>query len=110
MTTTDRSLTGEKGFLLANGTFNRFEPVGVTWNDSYCRRITNEGPLGCFVERDINMFPIADLDDPRNNCSGSDISRFFPQRKKNENSLVPTKILINALDSNGKSAARVNSI
>ena len=78
MTMTDRSLTGEKGFLLANGTFNRFEPIGVTWNDSYCRRITNEGPLGCFVERNIRMFPIADLDDPRNNCSGSGFNRFSP--------------------------------
>ena len=78
MTMTDRSLTGEKGFLLTNGTFNRFEPVGVTWNDSYCRRITNEGPLGCFVERDIRMFPIADLDDARNNCSGSGFNRFSP--------------------------------
>ena len=74
---TDRSLTGEKGFLLTNGTFSRFEPVGVTWNDSYCRRISNSGQSGCFVERDINMFPIADLDDPRNNCSGSGFNPYW---------------------------------
>ena len=74
---TDRSLTGEKGFLLTNGTFSRFEPVGVTWNDSYCRRITKSGRSGCFVERDINMFPIADLDDPRNNCSGSGFNPYW---------------------------------
>ena len=77
VTMTDRSLTGEKGFLLTNGTFSRFEPVGVTWNDSYCRRITNSGRSGCFVERDINMFPIADLDDPRNNCSGSGFNPYW---------------------------------
>ena len=77
VTKTDRTLTGEKGFLLTNGTFSRYEPVGVTWNDSYCRRITNGGRSGCFVERDINMFPIADLDDPRNNCSGSGFNPFW---------------------------------
>ena len=66
----------EKGFLLKNETFSRFEPVGVAWNDSYCRRITNEGPSGCFVQRDINLFPIADIDHSRNYCSGSDFDRF----------------------------------
>ena len=77
VTRTNGSLTGEKGFLLTNGTFSRFEPVGVTWNDSYCRRITKSGRSGCFVERDINMFPIADLDDPRNNCSGSGFNPYW---------------------------------
>ena len=69
----------EKGFLLKNETFSRFEPVGMAWNDSYCRRITNGGPLGCFVQRDINLFPIADTNRSRNNCSGSDFDRFFRQ-------------------------------
>ena len=77
VTMIDPSFNGEKGFLLTNGTFSRFEAIGVTWNDSYCRRITNGGQSGCFVERDITIFPIADLDDPRNNCSGSDFNRFF---------------------------------
>ena len=66
----------EKGFLLKNETFSRFEPVGVAWNDSYCRRITNEGPSGCYVQRDINLFPIADIDRLRNDCSGLDLDRF----------------------------------
>ena len=66
----------EKGFLLKNETFSRFEPVGVTWNDSFCRRIRNGGPLGCFVQRDINLFPIAEIDHSRNNCSGTDFDKF----------------------------------
>ena len=66
----------EKGFLLKNETFSRFEPVRVTWNDSYCRRTTDGGPLGCYVQRDINLFPIADTNRSRNNCSGSDLDRF----------------------------------
>ena len=48
-----RSLNGEKGFLLRDGIFERFEPIGITWNDSYCRRIADAGPSGCFVERDL---------------------------------------------------------
>ena len=66
----------EKGFLLKNETFSRFEPVGMAWNDSYCRRITNGGLLGCFIQRDINLFPIADINRSRNYCSGSDFYRF----------------------------------
>ena len=64
----DRPFLEEKGFVLKNGEFYRFEPIGVTWNDSYCRKIANEGPTGCFVERDIDLFTIDDH--PKNNCSG----------------------------------------
>ena len=67
----DRSLRGEKGFMLTGKTFHRFEPIGVIWNDTYCRRITNEGSLGCFVETDIDIFQIAKKDFPENNCTGS---------------------------------------
>ena len=35
------ALPGEKGFILKNGTFDRFEPIGITWIDNYCRRITD---------------------------------------------------------------------
>ena len=66
----DRSLIGEKGFLLQNGTFVRYEPVGITWNDSFCRRKESGGKLGCFVQRDIEMFPIDDFENQQNNCSG----------------------------------------
>ena len=65
-----RSLYGEKGFILKNGTFDRFEPIGIIWNDSYCRRITDSGPSGCFVERDLSAS--ADFDRQENNCTGKD--------------------------------------
>ena len=65
-----RSLYGEKGFLFKNGTYERFEPIGITWNDTYCRRITEEGPSGCFVERDLSASP--DFDYQENNCTGTD--------------------------------------
>ena len=68
-------MLGEKGFLLENGTtFVRYEPVGVTWNDSYCRRITNGGQTGCFVQRNIDSFPIANA--PLNVCSGTSFDPF----------------------------------
>ena len=63
-----RSVDGENGFILKNGTFERFEPIGITWNDSYCRRITDAGPSGCFVKRDISTFP--DFNNQENNCTG----------------------------------------
>ena len=66
----NRSLDDQKGFILKNGTFERFEPFGITWNDSYCRRITHAGPSGCFVERDLSA--IADFDNQENNCTGKD--------------------------------------
>ena len=53
---------GEKGFILKNETLVRFEPVGVTWNDSYCRSITDSGPSGCFIERDSYFENITDFD------------------------------------------------
>ena len=68
MTLDHRSLYGEKGFLLKNGTYERFEPIGITWNDSYCRKITDEGPAGCFVERDLSASP--DFDNQENSCTG----------------------------------------
>ena len=69
-TVNHRSLYGEKGFVLKNGTFERFEPIGITWNDSYCRRIKDAGPSGCFVERDLSVS--ADFDSQENNCTGTD--------------------------------------
>ena len=65
-----RSLSGEKGFILKNGTYERFEPIGITWNDSYCRKITGTGPPGCFVERELSAS--ADFDRQENNCTGID--------------------------------------
>ena len=66
-TVNHRSLYGEKGFLLRNGTFERFEPIGITWNDSYCRRISDAGPSGCFVELDLSASD--DFDNQENNCT-----------------------------------------
>ena len=59
-----------EGFILKNGTFERFEPIGITWNDSYCRRITETGPSGCFVERDLSAIP--NFNYQENNCTGKD--------------------------------------
>ena len=70
MTVNHPSLFGENGFILQNGTFERFEPIGITWNDTYCRRITEAGPSGCFVERDLSASP--DFDKQENNCTGTD--------------------------------------
>ena len=69
-TVNHRSLYAEKGFILKNGRFERFEPIGITWNDSYCRRMTDAGPLGCFVERDLSVSD--DFDNQENNCTGKD--------------------------------------
>ena len=65
-----RSQKGENGFLLKNGTFQRFEPIGISWNDSYCRKVTDTGPSRCFVERDLST--ISDFDYQANNCTGKD--------------------------------------
>ena len=67
-----RSIYGENGFILKNGTYKRFEPIGITWNDSYCRRITEAGPSGCFVERDLSA--TADFESNENNCTGKDLT------------------------------------
>ena len=64
------SLYGEKGFILENGKFERFEPIGITWNDNYCRRIADAEPSGCFVGRDLSAS--ADFDNQENNCTGKD--------------------------------------
>ena len=64
----NRPLDEQKGFILKNGNFERFEPIGVTWNDSYCRRITDSGPSGCFVKRDLST--ILNFNFQENNCSG----------------------------------------
>ena len=74
VTVNHRSFYGEKGFILQNGTYERFEPIGITWNDSYCRRITDGGSSGCFIERDLSA--IADFDHQKNDCIGKD-STFF---------------------------------
>ena len=68
-------LPGEKGFILKNGTFDRFEPIGITWNDNYCRRITDSGPSGCFVERDLSTS--ADFENQENNCAGKDSTKLL---------------------------------
>ena len=68
VTLVNPSLFDQKGFLLENGTFVRSEPIGVTWNDSFCRRIESGGPYGCFVQRNIDSFPIENQ--PYNDCSG----------------------------------------
>jgi len=70
MTVNHRSLNGENGFILRNGTFERFEPLGIYWDDSYRKRITEAGPSGCFVERDLSASP--DFDSQENNCTGTD--------------------------------------
>ena len=68
--TANRPLNGEKGFILKNGNCERFEPIGITWNDSYCRRITDSGPSGCFVKRDLSTIP--DFNFQKYNCAGKD--------------------------------------
>ena len=65
-----QSHKGENGFILKNGTFGRFEPIGISWNDTYCRKVTDTGPSGCFVERDLST--ITDFDYQANNCTGKD--------------------------------------
>ena len=70
VTVNNRNLDEEKGFILTNGTFKRFEPIGMTWNDSYCRKITDAGPSGCFVERDLSKIP--DFNYEENKCLGID--------------------------------------
>ena len=65
-----RSHKGENGFILKNGTFERFEPTGISWNDSYCRKVTDTGPSGCFVERDLST--TSDFNYQANNCTGID--------------------------------------
>ena len=40
------------------------ETIGITWNDSYCRSITDSLATGCFVKRSINGSEMAD------DCSG----------------------------------------
>ena len=67
-----RSHKGENGFILKNGAFERFEPIGVTWNDYFCRKISVTGPSGCFVERDLSTIP--DFDYRENNCTGKDLA------------------------------------
>ena len=64
-----RSTIEEKGFLFQNGLFERYESIGVTWNDTFCRRIEKDGPSGCFVECEVGSFAIADFQNPENNCS-----------------------------------------
>ena len=64
-----RSIIEEKGFLFQNGLFERYESIGVTWNDTFCRRIKQDGLSGCFVEREVESFAIADFQNPENNCS-----------------------------------------
>ena len=64
----NRSQLGENGFLLIDGSFERFEPIGVTWDDTYCRKITNAEQPGCFVERSIYAVPEFNLEN--NNCTG----------------------------------------
>ena len=64
-----RFIIEEKGFLFQNGLFERYESIGVTWNDTFCRRIKQDGLSGCFVEREVGSFAIADFQNPENNCS-----------------------------------------
>ena len=72
------SLYGEKGFILENGKFERFEPIGITWNDNYCRRIADAEPSGCFVGRDLSAS--ADFDNQENNCTGKDSTNLLGLR------------------------------
>lgn len=70
-----QSLNEEKGFIFKNGTFERFEPIGITWNDTYCRRMTDTGPSGCFVERDLSAS--VDFNSHENNCTGIDTTNLL---------------------------------
>ena len=65
----------ERGFILNNGTLKRFEPIGITWNDSYCRRIMDSGPSGCFVSRNLSTIP--DISYQYNNCTGKGLTNLF---------------------------------
>jgi len=59
----------------------------VTWDDSYCRRITDSGPSGCFIERDLFTWGngiIPDMDFLEYNCSGKGLEDFYtPNIDKN---------------------------
>ena len=70
----------EKGFILKNGTFERFEPIGITWNDSYCRKLVDAGPSGCFVKR--NLSSITDFNYREKNCTGKDWTILFSLEKR----------------------------
>ena len=70
MTSNHGILPRGRGFIPKNGIFERFEPIGITWNDNYCRRITDAGPPGCFVERDLSAS--VNFDNQENNCTGKD--------------------------------------
>ena len=64
-----RSIIEEKGFLFEDGLFERYESFGVTWNDTFCRKIKEGGQSGCFVKRKVQSDLIADFQNPENNCS-----------------------------------------
>ena len=70
-----RSVDGQNGFILKNGTFERFEPIGITWNDSYCRKLADAGPSGCFVKRGLSTIP--DFNFQENNCTGKDFTNLL---------------------------------
>ena len=36
------------------------ETIGITWNDSYCRSISDSSATGCFVASSVNSSEIAD--------------------------------------------------
>ena len=76
----NRYLDDEKGFILKNVTFERFEPIGFTWNDSYCRKIMDAGPSGCFVKR--NLSTITSFNYQENNCTGKDWTSLFSLVKR----------------------------
>ena len=113
MTSNHGILPGEKGFILKNGTFNRFEPIGIAWNDSYCRRIADAGPSGCFVKRNVSTIP--DFNYKENNCTGKDSTNLLIlvvilNMKFNNILNHLKKRRTNALDSNGSNVKIARSI
>ena len=59
-----------RGFILFEGTYFRYKPIGMHWNDTFCRRIEKNGPTGCFIETNLNSTLIHQANHPENSCAG----------------------------------------
>ena len=117
---------GEIGFILKNETLVRFQPVGVTWDDSYCRSITDSGPSGCFIERDSYFENITDFDFQEvfgvlnfdqlgyNNCLEGKVEQDKCNSLRRlcfmKSTSLKKRILVSAAYLNGKNAKEVLSI
>ena len=102
------------GFLYENGNFVRYEPVGITWNDNFCRKLTSYGSSGCYVKRLINISQIIDMNHPMNNCSGQFWNKINNLMKVNFTRiyvfLKQMQNLLNVLVFNGKIVKKISQM